>query len=282
MPIRARLAAACSSSSGERPFNRRRACAAIRRAQGRHRANRTAASRMSRCTLVSGPQRVPGRRKLKIGSSTVPGRIGQHLAILHRARIAQRPATSEEARAIGFELEAASVQPLYHSEVRGPHFGLRRRAASACRQQDVVVLRPTRSAQTAWRRPDAPRRRRGTEHEFSIGSERDIARTSPWLVIVTRRSSASQSLAPRLPSRAGKRVVATYEFGAPFGKRRNYAHRSPPKGCRHADQTAPLLKDRSTARSFPSRRRVGSSRQRVTARSPQRLKPEPAAVSITA
>ena len=103
----------------------------------------------------------------------------------------------------------------------------------------------------------------------------------PELVTETRRISASSSAETRtsmtvvsVPSRRANSARSS-------SKATSYSSGATPIGCSAADQTAPDTVSLSRIQD-PQSSSVGSSRQRVTSTSPQRLLPEPAWVSITA
>ena len=110
-------------------------------------------------------------------------------------RIAQVASAAEEARAVGFELQAADGLALQRADVDHPQLRLRGLPGAARGEQARRCRRRIRSARTSWRRPDARQSASGgRQHHFRIGGQFDFADARCLrLVTDTRRTSASSS-----------------------------------------------------------------------------------------
>ena len=95
----------------------------------------------------------------KIGSSTVPAVFerGRPSSTATGSRIS-RPRPRKRARSVSNSAVADDLA-FHHRKMRRPDFRLVWRAAPARGQERAELRQGTRSARTAWRTPDAPRRR---------------------------------------------------------------------------------------------------------------------------
>ena len=98
------------------------------------------------------------RRKAKIGSSTAPVVFGQRRPSIMAMGVRDALAASEEARAVGFELDLADGLAIDHGEVAGPDLRFVGLAPAPRGEQSADFGAEIRSRRTVWKRPDAPHR----------------------------------------------------------------------------------------------------------------------------
>ena len=148
------------------------------------------------------------RRSAKIGSSTapvVPESGGQSIIALARATPPPRP--RKRARSVSnsrLPTASPSTTARCAAQISVPSV-----LAAAGARRSRLGRRDARSRRTAWRRPDAPRRRLGRQHQLGVGGHLDLARADRrgWrssrgaLRRRPRRRPAPPSVVASVPSR---------------------------------------------------------------------------------
>ena len=211
------------------------------------------------------------RRRLKIGSSTAPGGVGERPALDHGHRRADPAAPAQEARAVRLVLRAPHARPLHRHHVGGPD------AAPPRAMRGERVARRVSSSGTAsvcTKRLEkagcAASALRGREHDLGIGGDVDLARLAAQ---IDERDAADLGVVLRRDQHlegAHDGAVAPADLGAVLEEGRLVGVGLHPRGLMARRPHRPARASRRKMNE-PQASRVTSSRQRVTATRPQRL-----------